>query len=66
MNNSFFVPRRGLKIKAKYIRGPEVSELEQKIASYVGTKHAIGVSSGTDVLVLSLRALAIKNEGQEY
>ncbi|HEC92784.1 MAG TPA: hypothetical protein ENI51_07335, partial [Candidatus Atribacteria bacterium] len=34
--------------------------------SYVGTKHAIGVSSGTDVLVLSLRALAIKNEGQEY
>ena len=29
--------------KAKYILGPEVSELEQKIASYIGTKHAIGV-----------------------
>jgi len=52
--------------KAKYILGPEVSELEQKIANYIGTKHAIGVSSGTDALVLSLRALAIKNKAQEY
>ena len=52
--------------KAKYILGPEVSELEQKIASYIGTKHAIGVSSGTDALALSLRALAIKNKAQEY
>ncbi len=52
--------------KAKYILGPEVLELEQKIASYIGTKHAIGVSSGTDALVLSLKALAIKNKAQEY
>jgi len=52
--------------KAKYILGPEVLELEQKIASYIGSKHAIGVSSGTDALVLSLRALAIKNRGEEY
>ena len=51
---------------AKYILGPEVSELEQKIANYIGVKHAIGVSSGTDALVLSLRALAIKLRGKEY
>ena len=38
--------------KAKYILGPEVSELEQKIASYIGTKHAIGVSSGTDACAI--------------
>ena len=53
-------------VNAEYILGPEVSELEQKIASYIGTKHAIGVSSGTDALVISLRALAIKIKGQEY
>ena len=52
--------------ESKYILGPEVSELEQKVANYIGTKHAIGVSSGTDALVISLRALAIKNKGQEY
>lgn len=52
--------------KAKYILGPEVKELEDKIASYLGVKHCIGVSSGTEALVLSLRALAIKLKGQEY
>ena len=50
----------------RWILGPEVEELEQKIANYIGTKHAIGVSSGTDALVLSLRALAIKIKGKEY
>ena len=52
--------------EAKYILGPEVSELEEKIANYVGTKYAVGVSSGTDALVLSLRALAIKNKRKEF
>ncbi len=50
----------------KWILGPEVKELEQKIAEYIGVKHCIGVSSGTDALVLSLRALAIKLKGEEY
>ncbi|GAB6072763.1 hypothetical protein JCM14244_11400 [Venenivibrio stagnispumantis] len=53
-------------ISANYILGPEVKELEQKVASYIDTKYAIGCSSGTDALVLSLRALAIKNKNQEY
>jgi dTDP-4-amino-4,6-dideoxygalactose transaminase len=50
----------------KWIFGPEIEELENKISDYLGVKHCIGLSSGTDALVLSLRALAIKLKGQEY
>jgi len=50
----------------RWIFGPEVSELELAVSSYIGTKYCIGVSSGTEALVLSLRALAIKTKGQEY
>lgn len=50
----------------RWILGPEVKELEDKVAEYIGVKHCIGVSSGTDALVLSLRALAIKLKGKEY
>lgn len=50
----------------KWILGPEVKELEGRISEYLGVKHCIGVSSGTEALVLSLRALAIKTKGQEY
>jgi dTDP-4-amino-4,6-dideoxygalactose transaminase len=50
----------------KWIFGPEVKELEDKIADYTGVKHCVGCSSGTESLVLSLRALAIKTKGQEY
>jgi dTDP-4-amino-4,6-dideoxygalactose transaminase len=50
----------------KWIFGPEVKELEDKIAGYIGVRHCIGISSGTEALVLSLRSLAIKLKGQEY
>lgn len=50
----------------KWIFGPEVKELETTIAGYIGVEQCIGVSSGTEALVLSLRALAIKLKGQEY
>ena len=50
----------------KWILGPEVKELEERVAQYTGVEHCIGVSSGTDALVLSLRALAIKLKGREY
>ena len=43
----------------KYIMGPEVFELEEKLSSYVGTKHAISCSSGTDALLMSLMAYDI-------
>jgi len=39
-----------------YIMGPEVKELEDKLADYVGVKHAIGCASGTDALLLALLA----------
>lgn len=43
----------------KFIMGPEIAELETILASYVGTKHAITVASGTDSLEIALRALEI-------
>ncbi|HET7143734.1 MAG TPA: DegT/DnrJ/EryC1/StrS family aminotransferase, partial [Anaerolineales bacterium] len=42
-----------------FILGPAVSRFEESIASYLGVQHAIGLASGTDALVLALRALDI-------
>ncbi len=43
----------------KYIMGPEVKELENQLAQYVGVKHAIACASGTDSLLLALMSYGI-------
>lgn len=42
-----------------FIMGEQVKEFEQKMAAYAGVKHAIGVASGTDALLIALHALNI-------
>jgi dTDP-4-amino-4,6-dideoxygalactose transaminase len=48
----------------QFILGKKVEEFEAEIARYCGVKHAVGVASGTDALLLSLMALGVK-EGDE-
>ncbi len=43
----------------QYIMGPEIKELENKLAEYVGIKHAIGCASGTDALLMALMAYEV-------
>lgn len=42
-----------------YILGPEVAELEEKLAAYCGAKHCISVANGTDALQIALMALGV-------
>ena len=44
---------------SRFIMGPEVEAFEKEIASFVGVKHAVSCSSGTDALLLSLIALEV-------
>lgn len=43
----------------RFVMGPEVTELEERLARYGGARHAIGVSSGTDALLMVLMAEGI-------
>lgn len=43
-----------------YILGDEVKNFEKNFSSYLGVKYSVGVSNGTDALILSLKSLGIK------
>jgi UDP-2-acetamido-2-deoxy-ribo-hexuluronate aminotransferase len=43
----------------QFIMGPEVREMEEQLADYVGASHCISVASGTEALLISLMALGI-------
>jgi dTDP-4-amino-4,6-dideoxygalactose transaminase len=43
----------------RFINGPEVAEIEERLAAFAGVAHAVGVSSGTDALQIALMAEGI-------
>ena len=43
----------------QYILGPEVQELEQRLAAFAGVRHCIGVASGTEALLIAMMSLGI-------
>jgi UDP-2-acetamido-2-deoxy-ribo-hexuluronate aminotransferase len=44
----------------QYIMGPEVAELEARLADYTGARHCVTVSSGTEALLIALMALGVE------
>ncbi len=43
----------------RYVMGPEITELEERLAAMVGVRHAVAVASGTDALLIALMALEV-------
>ncbi|MBM3860821.1 MAG: DegT/DnrJ/EryC1/StrS family aminotransferase [Verrucomicrobia bacterium] len=47
-------------MSTQFIMGPAVHEFEKEMAAYIGVKHAIGCTSGTDALLLAMMALGVR------
>lgn len=54
---------RAVILDGRYIMGPEIGRFEEEMARYLGTGHAIGVSSGTDALLAALSVLFRRRGG---
>ena len=54
----------GVLKSTQFIMGPNVKAFEEEIARYLGVKYALGVNSGTDALVIALRAAGIKEKDE--
>jgi dTDP-4-amino-4,6-dideoxygalactose transaminase len=50
---------QGVIESGRFILGEEVTAFESEVAAYLGVRHAVGVASGTDALILALRAAEI-------
>lgn len=55
-----FADLRGLVASGEFTLGPYVEAFERKFASYLGVKHAIGTNTGTDALILGLKAVGVR------
>ncbi len=49
---------------SKFIQGEDVEKFEEEFSNYIGTRYCIGVNSGTDALILGIRALGL-SQGDE-
>jgi dTDP-4-amino-4,6-dideoxygalactose transaminase len=50
--------------KSEFIGGDELEKFEKKFASFIGTKYAVGVSSGTSALYLSLKCIGVNRNSE--
>jgi dTDP-4-amino-4,6-dideoxygalactose transaminase len=50
---------QGVLKSGAFVLGPEVQKFEAEVQAYLGVKHAIGLNSGTDALVIGLRAMGV-------
>jgi aminotransferase EvaB len=58
--DDYFEDLKRLVASGEFTLGPFVEEFERKFADYIGVKHAIGTNSGTDALIMALKAVGIK------
>lgn len=59
LRDELFAAMRRVADSGQFILGPEVDAFERELAAAVGARHAIGVSSGTDALLVALMALGV-------